>query len=254
MGEYLQLFYFFSLIIMASIRGMYMYGLHCQYCAHPIFNKHKDLRNHESRRHGIAIEVNRRGGNASRDMELCTICNLFLDPGVSLAFSSHLRSSYHLEKLAEYHGSPSSGNSSVSHGVLSHGSAMQDSFTQSSGESERYFDAVADFESARSDNENDDRPNDDADCNKRLHDDTFDEATSVLTRDVSSVSHVDWMLDRNDELPYHLHPDIGYVFNCPFNFDDWQDMSKYPAAALEILNYGRYRFVGIILGADGKEV
>lgn len=92
MGLFKQIFYF-ALISFAAIRGMYNSQLHCQYCAIHTFTKTKDLDNHERRHHASAIGVNRRGRTASSDMELCSICNLYLDPGVTVAFSTHLRTS-----------------------------------------------------------------------------------------------------------------------------------------------------------------
>jgi hypothetical protein len=233
-----QQFIYFALLLIAATRGMYNCQLHCQYCANHTFSKIKDLDNHERRQHAFAVGVNRRGRNASSDMELCTICNLYLDPGVSLAFSSHLRTSYHLHKLSEYQASSS---------FDSHSSRAASDVDVTEVDVIALFEKARDVHGFEDDNSGDE-------CNKRLLDENFGEDASDIPVDIGNISHVDWMRDRTDKYLYDLHPDIGYVFLCPFNFDEWSDLRKYPAAALNHDNYARYRFVNIVHGAGSKEV
>jgi len=219
--------------------------------------KPKDLDNHERQKHAFAIGVNRRGRSASSDMELCTICNLYLDPGVSIAFSSHLRTSYHLHKLSEYQASSSFdaalSSSSIQNLACADPIFVSHSSLAASDVDVTEVDVIALFEKARDVHGYVDENTGD-ECSKRLLDESFGEDDSSIPADIGNISHVDWMLDRNDKLLYDLHPDIGYVFLCPFNFDEWSDLRKYPAAALQPDNYARYRFVNIVNGAGSKEV
>ena len=238
------------LLFVAGLRGMYNHRFDCQFCASPSFLKPKDLDNHERRAHAHAIAVNRRGVPASIDMELCTVCNLYLDPGVFVATSSHLRTTYYLQKITErfpfsVHGASSPSLPSIQH------------LDREVVEGDGAVDVIAHFEAARFQREANDC--DEEECNKRLLDDCddgagADDGYSRTPGNLGDVSHVDWMLDRNDKLQYGAHPDIGYVFLCPFDFDRWADLTQYPAASLEPLNYARYRFVALIPGANGVEV
>ena len=49
-----------------------------------------------------------------------------------------------------------------------------------------------------------------------------DDALLRVSGQIGSVSLVDWLHDRSDNLLYSAHPDIGYVFLCPFNFTTWE--------------------------------
>ena len=179
--------------------------------------KPKDLDNHERQKHAFAIGVNRRGRSASSDMELCTICNLYLDPGVSIAFSSHLRTSYHLHKLSEYQASSSFdaalSSSSIQNRACADPIFVSHSSLAASDVDVTEVDVIALFEKARDVHGYVDENTGDG-CSKRLLDECFGEDDSSIPADIGNISHVDWMLDRNDKLLYDLHPDIGYVFLC----------------------------------------
>ena len=240
-----------AVLVLVAIRAMYNSRLHCQFCATHTFTKPKDLLNHEDRAHRFAVQVNRKGVQARHDMELCAICNLYLDPGVSLAFSSHLQTTYHRLQLGES-SSTTFGGTHLSERTLA--VPRNAEFDENVEE----VDVVAAFEAARDQGNEDEYDEDDS--NKRLLEDysdggaDSDDAVLRVSGQIGSVSHVDWLHDRSDNLLYSAHPDIGYVFLCPFNFTTWDNLSLYPAAALEPLNYGRYRFVGVIRSLDGKEV
>ena len=175
----------------------------------------------------------------------------YLDPGVSLAFSAHFHTTYHRLKLGES-SSTTFGGMYLSERTL--GVPRNAEFDVNDEE----VDVVAAFEAARFQGNEDEYDEDDS--NKRLLEDysdggaDSDDAVLRISGQIGSVSHVDWLHDRSDNLLYSAHPDIGYVFLCPFNFTTWDNLCLYPAAALEPLNYGRYRFVGVIRSLDGKEV
>ena len=240
-----------AVLVLVAIRAMYNSRLHCQFCATHTFTKPKDLLNHEDRAHRFAVQVNRKGVQARYDMELCAICNLYLDPGVSIAFSSHLQTTYHRLKLGES-SSTTFGGTHLSERTLA--VPRNAEFDENVEE----VDVVAAFEAARDQGNEDEYDEDDS--NKRLLEDysdggaDSDDAVLRVSGQIGSVAHVDWLHDRSDNLLYSAHPDIGYVFLCPFNFNTLDNLSLYPAAALEPLNYGRYRFVGVIRSLDGKEV
>ena len=83
---------------MAAELLRYNSTLHCRYCDILSIKNLKSLQYHVRTYHSVPESVNRKDGLAVPpfpDMVLCTVCNLYLDRGLSFTGSSHQRSTFH---------------------------------------------------------------------------------------------------------------------------------------------------------------